>query len=173
MKRLVTAALSLGSLTSLAAPLDAAVETSQGNAQQLARLWRKPTVLFYEDRDSNQLNQHVKDALFKAGRERGLTEAVDVVAVANVKAYNWFPARNFVLSAVRDIEKQVHVPVYLDFTGSLAEAPWSLPPRSSTVLVLSATGEPLWQKQGRLSAEALAEVFALLETLIAQPTAQH
>jgi hypothetical protein len=143
--------------------MDAIVETSSGSTAHLAALWKRPTVLFYEDKESNQLNQHVKDALFKKGRDQGLLDAVSVVAVANVAAFNWFPARNFVLAAVRDVEKKANVPVYLDFQGSLAAPPWSLPPTSSTVLVLSAEGQVVWTAKGRLSDAQLTQLFEVLE----------
>lgn len=148
------------------ASLDATVETSSGETAHLASLWKRPTVLFYEDRDSTTLNQHVKEALARAGVERGLDQAVGVVAVAAVGEWNWFPARNFVLAAVRDLEKKFNIRVYLDFTGSLSRAPWNLAPRSSTVLLLDAGGVPRRSWRGRLSPDdvkgLLDEVAALL-----------
>lgn len=146
--------------------MDATVENSSGSTTRLSTLWAKPTVLFYEDRDSTALNQHVKDALFERGKTQHMLEQVSVVAVANVAAYDWFPARNFVLAAVRDIEKKVNVPVYLDFKGSLATSPWNLPPKSSTVMVLDASGQPVWRAQGRLSREKIDELFRELERLV-------
>ena len=143
--------------------MDAIVETSSGAKAHLASLWKRPTVLFYEDKDSSRLNQHVKDALFARGRDHGLLEAVSVVAVANVAAFDWFPARNFVLAAVRDVEREAHVAVYLDFKGALATAPWNLPPKSSTVLVLSPEGQVVWKAKGRLSEDELHALFVALE----------
>jgi len=147
---------------------DAVVETSSGAQTHLNGLWNRPTVLFYEDKESNQLNQHVKDALFLRGKEKGLLEQVSVIAVANVAAFNWFPARNFVLAAVRDIEAHVHVPVYLDFQGTLTAPPWSLAAKSSTVLVLSAKGEVLWSVKGKLTDAQLATLFETLEGQLAR-----
>lgn len=146
--------------------MDAMLETSRGSTTRLSALWAKPTVLFYEDRDSTALNQHVKTALAEQGRQRQLQDQVTVVAVANVAAWDWFPARDFVLAAVRDIEKKVNVPVYLDFKGSLAAAPWGLPPKSSTVLVLDRSGRPVWRAQGRLSKEQVDELFTELARLV-------
>lgn len=168
MWRSLMTALVLSAAPALAddAPLTATLETSSGGAVQLETLWRRPTVLFYEDRDSTKLNQHVKDALFAAGAERGLLDAVDVIAVANVAKYDWFPARNFVLAAVRDVEKDFHVPVYLDFKGALSAAPWSLPSKTSTVVVLSAKGQPVATFKGRLSRDDVTRVFEALERLL-------
>jgi hypothetical protein len=160
-----------GSESIVTAPLDATVETSNGTQAQLASLWRRPTVLFYEDRDSTAVNQHVKEALFAAGRERGLLEAVSVIAVANVSSYNWFPARNFVLAAVRDVEKRFKLPVYLDFTGSLARAPWNLPARSSTVLLLDAKGVPVRTWRGRLSESDVVGLLEQVDLMVVKPAA--
>jgi hypothetical protein len=146
--------------------LDATVENSSGSTTRLSTLWAKPTVLFYEDRDSTALNEHVKTALAERGRDEKLQQQVAVVAVANVAAWNWFPARNFVLAAVKDIEKKVKQPVYLDFTGSLSASPWNLPPKSSTVLVLDREGRPTWRAQGRLPKEKVDELFKELARLV-------
>ena len=157
--------LALWALPALGAEvgMDAVVETSAGSTAHLGSLWKRPTVLFYEDKDSAALNQHVKDALFARGRDQGLLDAVTVVAVANVAAFDWFPARNFVLAAVRDVERKAHVPVYLDFKGALAAPPWNLPGQSSTVLVLNSSGEVIWQVKGRLSDAQLHALLAVLE----------
>jgi hypothetical protein len=166
----MTAALlvwGLGAHAEEPGPLDATVETSAGGQVQLKALWTKPTVLFYEDRDSTKLNQHVKDALFARGKERGLLESVNVVAVANVAKYDWFPARNFVLTAVREAEAQAHVPVYCDFKGQLAQPPWSLPSKTSTVVVLSPAGVPLLTFKGRLSEDEVTKLLSALDGLVA------
>jgi hypothetical protein len=146
--------------------LDAIVENSSGSTTKLSTLWKKPTVLFYEDRDSTSVNQHVKDTLYEFGRAKGMLEQVSVVAVANVAAFDWFPARNFVLAAVRDIEHKVHVPVYLDFKGALSTTPWNLSTRSSTVMVVDTAGRAVWKAQGKLGQDKVDEMFAELDRLV-------
>ena len=157
----------LGSFLIIAASLTTgtALETSSGAPATLEALITKPTVVFYEDRDSTALNQHVKDALFQAGKARGRLDSVSVVAIANVKEWNWFPARNFVLKAVRDTEAKVNIPIYLDFAGSMTLAPWSLPAKTSTVVVLSTGAKPLATFKGRLSQRELDELLSTLESL--------
>jgi hypothetical protein len=149
--------------------LDATVENSSGSSTRLSTLWKKPTLLFYEDRDSTQINQHVKEALFAAGKARGLLDSVTVIAVANVAAYDWFPARNFVLAAVRDVEKKFNLPVYLDFKGQLAAPPWSLPAKSSTVVLLDAGGVIRTSWKGRLSEADVSAMFERLAALLDEP----
>lgn len=146
--------------------MDARVETSSGGAVQLATRWGKPTVLFYEDRESTALNQRVKDALFERGQALGLLEAISVVAVANVATYDWFPARNFVLAAVQGVERQFKVSVYLDFEGALAMAPWQLPAGGSTIVLLDARGVQQGRWTGRLSEDQREALFSALEGLL-------
>lgn len=146
-----------------AEPLDAVVETTGGARIHLSGLWKKPAVVFYEDKDSTALNQPVKDALFRLGRERQLLESVAVVAVANVQAFDWFPARNFVVAAVKDTEARFHLPVYCDFKGALSQAPWSLPSSGATTLVLDTRGDIVWQASGKLSEAEQQRLFDALE----------
>ncbi len=150
----------------------AALETSAGDPVDLTALLTKPTVIFYEDRDSTKLNQHVKDALFERGKALGLLNSAAVIAIANVKEWNWFPARNFVLKAVRDIEAKVHIPIYLDFSGDMTAPPWSLPSKSSTVLVLNANTEPVLLLKGRLNAGEVEKLFSTLAEVVTPPAAK-
>lgn len=120
-------------------------------------------MLFYEDRDSVALNQEAKDELFRLGREQGLLEAVEVVAVANLEGFNWQPAIFFALEGVKKEEKKAGVPVYVDLTGELTRAPWRLPGTSSSVLVLSAGGERRFTATGKLSKAQLEAMFAAIQ----------
>lgn len=146
--------------------LDAPVVTSSGEKAMLALQWGKPTVLFYEDRFSTKLNQTLKDGLFKRGVELGLIGRVSVVAVANLEGLDWFPARGFALGAVRDAEKEAGIPVYVDWSGVLARAPWRLPAKNASVVVLDARGQVTWEASGALGPSQREEVFNELLKLL-------
>lgn len=168
---LVLGALLLGAATSaMATSLSDAsfavkVTDTDGKLVSLQSLLGKPAVLFYEDRDSTSFNQALKDDLFKRGKEKGMLDKVSVIAVANLSGFNWFPAKNFAASAVREAEKKFGVPIYVDWTGAMVSRPWSLPKDNASVVLLSATGELVLQKQGRLSGEEREQVLGLLEKL--------
>ena len=149
-------------------PMDASVVTSSGAPASLAAQWGRPAVLFYEDRHSTKLNQALKDELFKRGADAGLLDKVAVVAVANLEGLDWFPARGFALAAVRDSEKEAGVPVFVDWTGVLAKAPWRLPAKTSSVVVLDAAGKVTWQASGALKPAERAAVFAELLRLLSR-----
>ena len=146
--------------------LDARVTTSSGAKAQLATQWGKPTVLFYEDRFSTSLNQTLKESLFKRGVELGLIGQVSVVAVANLEGLDWFPARGFALAAVRKAEKEARIPVYVDWSGELARAPWRLPAKTASVVVLDAAGQVTWQASGALDSTQREQVFTELQKLL-------
>lgn len=159
-------ALGLAS-TALAREEEVKLATTSGTYVRLSEAFRaRPAVLFYEDKDSTSFNQPLKDALFEAGKKHDLLDAVSVVAIANVRAYDWFPARNFVVQAVKQTEKAVGVPVYLDWTGEMTKAPWSLKPDSSTVVVLDRSGAVRWAKQGKLKPADVQEVLTLISALV-------
>jgi hypothetical protein len=143
--------------------LDAVVTASSGQKTRLSTRWGKPAVLFYEDKDSVALNQEAKDALARLGRQRGLLQAVEVVAVANLEGFNWQPAIFFALEGVKKEEQKAGVPVYVDLTGELTRAPWGLSGTSSSVLVLSAAGERRFTATGKLSKAQLEAMLAALQ----------
>ncbi|MDP2273234.1 MAG: YtfJ family protein [Archangium sp.] len=148
-------------------PMDARISNTKGQSVWMTQLWGKPTVIFYEDKDATFQNQPLKDELFKKGKEKGLLDAVSVIAIANVRAFDWFPAKNFVVAAVKDAEKKSGVPVYVDWTGSLSSKPWNLSATGSNVLVIDATGEKvLFSKVGALTAAEIDQVFELLTSLV-------
>lgn len=149
-----------------AQPLDAVLSSSTGKAARVSEHRGLPTVVFYEDRDSTALNQATKDELFARGKQKGLLKQARVVAVANLKSYDWFPARNFALAAVRDAEKAAGIPILVDWSGTLSAPPWNLPAKTSSVLVLDASGRVVFERSGRLSKADRAELFAALERLI-------
>ena len=147
-------------------PLDARLKGSGGREARLSTWRGKPVVLFYEDRDSLELNTPFKDALFARGRAEGLLDAASVVAVANLQAYDFWPARGIALSFVRDAEKKAGIPILVDLDGTLARAPWALPPRTSNVVLLDAAGRPVFVHSGRLEDADAGRFFAALEGLL-------
>jgi hypothetical protein len=149
-----------------ASPLDATLRGSDGAQAPLSRWRGKPVILFYEDKDSTRLNAALKEELFQRGRERGLLDSAWVVAVANLEKFNFFPARQIALSYVRDEEKKVGVPILVDLDGTLGEAPWALPKKTSTVMLLDATGAVVYSYSGRLEEAERKTFFAALSQLI-------
>ncbi|MDY7232806.1 hypothetical protein [Hyalangium rubrum] len=149
-----------------ASPLDATLHSSKGDEAPLSKWRGKPVILFYEDKDSTTLNLPLKEELFERGKARGLLEAAWVVAVANLKPFNFFPARQIALSYVRDEEKKAGVPILVDLEGTLGGAPWSLPTKTSTVMLLDASGAIVYRYSGKLGEADRQAFFQALSGLI-------
>jgi hypothetical protein len=128
----------------------------------------RPAILFYEDRHSHEWNQPLKDALFARGRARGLLDRVRVIPVANVAAFDFFPAREIATRYIRRLEEQVGVPILLDLDGTLARPPLSLPSDGAAVVVFDAHGAPILEHRGRLSQEDVDATLGTLERLLAE-----
>lgn len=146
--------------------MDAKFGTARGGQADLAGYRGKPVVLFFEDRDSPDLNKEFKDALFRMGKERELLDAAHVVAVANLQPFDFFPAREFALAAVRKEEQRWGIPILIDWKGQLAKSPWGLPGDTSTIVLLDAEGRLLFARSGELSSAEQQRFFAELERQI-------
>jgi hypothetical protein len=154
-------------------PMDATLRGSNGKEVALSRWRGKPVILFYEDRHSTTLNSPLKEALFSRGQELGLLDAAFVVAVANLESFNFFPARGIALSHVRDEEKKWGIPILVDLKGTLGAAPWSLPTKTSSVVLLDGDGTLVYRYSGRMKEEDQKTFFQALGTLLGREIPQE
>jgi hypothetical protein len=146
------------------------LEATDGTPARLARYLGRPAVLFYEDRGSTELNHDVKDALIARGRREGLLEAVSVIAVANVAAYNFFPARDLATAFIKRAEGAAGIPIFLDLEGRLLAPPWNLPGDTSTVLLLDRAGRIVWRHSGKLTTDQTARMLDRLAAMARDAT---
>ena len=153
---------------SAAALLEVPLETSRGASAKLEHFAHRPLVVFYEDRGSSQENERLKEALFALGQARGKLEAVAVVGVANLAAWNWVPARQFAQLGVADAEKKAGVPVLIDWQGALTRAPVQLSAHRSTVLIVH-RGAVLFRQAGTLSPGDSERFFSVLSAVVDAP----
>ncbi len=165
----VGAALAAGGAHAL--PVDARVSTTRGEASRLSAFRGKPVVVFYEDKDSAELNKGFKARLFERARQQGLLDAAHVFAVANLKAFDFFPARQFAQAAVKKEEVKVGIPIFIDWEGELSSAPLSLPSKTSSVLLVDSGGNEVFRASGRLNDAEQHRFFELLGGLVGKKLA--
>lgn len=139
---------------------------TDGKPAQLDRFAGRPAVVFYEDRGSLEANQAVKDALIARGRQEGLLQEVSVIAVANIAAYDFSPAREIATAFIRRAEQRAGIPILLDTAGVLQAPPWNLPADASTVLVLDGDGRIVWRYSGTVPADGREQLFSQLSRLV-------
>lgn len=147
--------------------LETDLKTSNGETVSLSRFLGKPTLVFYEDKNSTPLNRPLKSRLREWGSEHEALGSANVIAVANLKAYNFFPVRGFALRHVRELEQKVGIPIFADLDGALSEPPWSLPKHSSTVVLFDRSGNVVYEKSGALSEPEITMLLDRLGTLLA------
>jgi hypothetical protein len=162
------AALLAGGLPALegAVAVDAALADSRDAPVHLSRFRGKPLVLFYEDKGSADQNARLKRELRDRASARHLTRAAHVLGVANVGAYDFWPARGLVLAAIRDVERRDKVQVLLDWKRTLVAAPWSLPDAASSVVLLDADGRWVHAWSGPVQGASMEEFFEMLTRLV-------
>lgn len=141
--------------------------STSGEVRPLAVYAGRPVVLFYEDKDSASLNEPLKLALLDAdGHPTAAAAGVHLLAVANVSAFDFFPARGIATRKLRNLEETRHMPILIDWHGDLSRPPWNLPANDSTVVILDAQGQTVFRRSGRLDANARAEVLATVRELV-------
>jgi hypothetical protein len=163
---LLAASPSIAAESPQVGPMDATLRGSNGKEVTISRWRGKPVILFYEDRHSTTLNSPLKEALFSRGEELGLLDAAFVLAVANLESYDFFPARGIALSYVRDEEKKWGIPILVDLKGTLGAAPWNLPTKTSSVLLLDGHGTLVYRYSGRMKDEDQKAFFQALGGLL-------
>jgi hypothetical protein len=146
--------------------VDAELVDSRDAPVRLSRFRGKPLVLFYEDRSSAEQNAALKRALRERATAQRLSRAAHVVGVANVASYDFWPARGFVLSAVRDVERRDSVLVLLDWKHALGGPPLRLPEGASSVVLLDAEGRFRQAWSGPVEGPALEQFFEVLGRLV-------
>ena len=149
-----------------AAAVDATLADSRDAPVRLSSFRGKPLILFYEDRASCEQNAPLKRALHQRAEAAQLSQAAHVLGVANVAAYDFWPARGFVLAAIRDVEDRERIQVLVDWKRTLGAAPWRLPEGASSVLLLDAQGRLVHGWTGAVEGPDMEEFFELLGQLV-------
>ena len=140
---------------------DFELESTAGRTRRLRDFLGRVVIIIYEDRDSNQQNNPLKDDLAARARREDLSRDVSLVAVANLSAYDFWPARGYARDAVVEIARQMGYELMIDWSGAMSTA-YRFRPGRSHVMVLSRDGRVLFRHAGPMSAQARESFFSLL-----------
>lgn len=146
---------------------DFALEGTSGQTRRLRDYRGRVVILIYEDRDSNQQNQALKRELAARARTEDLARDVAVVPVADLSAYDFWPASGFARDAVLDIARQQGLEILIDWSGSMAGA-YRFRPSTSYVLVIGRDGRVLFRHAGSLPPRARMRFFSVIGDAIAR-----
>jgi peroxiredoxin len=129
--------------------VDVTLESSRGGNRALSTYRGKVVVLFYEDRHHTETNARIKEAVARYGQEHKLQDKVEVVAVANLKGYDFSPASNIARRAIKAIASKVGIEILMDWRGD-AVAPLGVQDANANVVVIDRAGVIRYRITGRL-----------------------
>jgi hypothetical protein len=144
---------------------DFTVNDVDDRAVSLATFRGKPTLVVYEDKDAGEQNAGFKTKLGALARGTDLAKKIGLFAIADVKSWNFWPARGFVKDELRAQMKKIGVPIYADWEGRGRDR---LAAKSSVsnIVFLDRKGQVLWASTGALDAAQADRLIALIKANI-------
>ncbi len=170
----VSAVSLAGSSTVFAVPREgeaapnARMEDADGRIAELKAFAGKPILIVYEDRDSAKQNQALKTELAQLARGERYQARVALAAVADVSAWDFWPAKGLVRDAIRDESRKQGATIYCDWTGSFRGV-YQLRRGVSNVVLVGKNGRVLFAAEGAVDAASRKRLFALLKDQVEGP----
>ena len=124
----------------------------------------RPLLVMYEDKEAQAQNEKARQVFGRITDRAENRARFEFVAVADVAAWNWWPAKRYVLADLQKIAARDNTPLFADWTGAVRKA-WGLKPHTSTLVLTGADGRVLFSGEGTLSDTQLAALVAELEKL--------
>jgi hypothetical protein len=147
-----------------AAP-NAALEDADGRVSEIRALAGRPILIVYEDRDSAKQNEQLKKELGELAKGERYKARVALAAVADVSAYDFWPAKGFVKDAIRDESKKQGTTIYCDWTGAFRKA-YKLRRGVSNVVLVGKDGRVAFSAEGSLPPEQRRRLLTLLRAQV-------
>lgn len=132
-----------------------------GGSWSSSEIAGKPTLIFYVDPDESELNDHVSDALKKAGFNESLFHSV---AIINMDA-TWLP-NGIIQGKLEDKQKEFPRTIYVRDNEKVLVKRWGLGDDTYSISLLDASGKVLFSKDGKLSGGETKKLVNLLGELI-------
>jgi predicted transcriptional regulator len=125
---------------------------------------RHPVLVIYEDKDAQKQNERARAVLGRINDRAANRARYEFVAVADVAAWEWWPARGHVLSDLQAISKRENTPLFADWKAALRKK-WGLRPHQSVLVLADGNGKVLFAAEGKLSEAQLSALVAELAAL--------
>ncbi len=130
-------------------------------AFDLAKVER-PLLLIYEDEGSSAQNQTLKDELIKLEQSRHYRKSVAHLVVADVSAYDYWPAKGIAKGELQKWSQKLGIVIYGDFSGQ-AKKKLQVDAGKSNVVFYSSDGKVLFSHSGPLTQKDRAELLDLVK----------
>lgn len=167
----VVSASVLGSSDAQAIPREGApaanarAEDVDGRVMELKSFKGKPILILYEDKESARQNVALKEDLAKLAKGDRYKSSIALAAIADVSAYDFWPAKGFVKDAIREESKKQKTTIYCDWNGSFRTA-LHLRRGVSNVVLVARDGKVLFAAEGTLSADQRKKLIGLIREQI-------
>lgn len=141
----------LGLLKPPAIPADFTVHDADDKVAKFSVLRAgHPTLVFYEDKDGGEQNERFKQRLGKLQGKSPSAKKVAIVAIADVKSWDFWPAKGFVKDALKSAGKKAGITVWADWSGG-GRTSLSAASNASNIVLLDPSGKVAWASTGKLT----------------------
>jgi hypothetical protein len=146
-------------------PKDFVVHNADDKAAKFSLLRAgHPTIVFYEDKDGGDQNERLKQRIGELRKKSPSAKRVALVAIADVKSWDFWPAKGFVKDALRSAGKKAGIVVWADWSGG-GRASLDASSNRSNVVLLDKLGKVVWASSGKLSTAQENEVLEHIQKL--------
>ncbi len=150
--------------------VDFRLEAARGGTKAFSDFRGRVVVMFYADRSHSEDNQQLKRVLSRYVKANALAHRLAVLPVANLRGYNYVPAKGFARAALRRMARKLGVTVLADWKGALQEPPLSLQHHASNVLILDESGNVLYRAVGDVTGVEREKFFTTIRRALATGT---
>jgi hypothetical protein len=161
---LVAAAAPAWGLPQLGATLPAATVDDVAAARPRNLPLGRPMLVLYEDREAQSQNEKARVVIGRINDMAQNRERFEFMAVADVAAWSWWPARRAVLADLRDIARKNNTTIYADWHGTLRKT-WGLTQHRSALVLADGEGKVRFASEGPLSDDQLRALVTALQLL--------
>ena len=135
------------------------VEDQDGNVKAIPG--PKPVLVIYEDQEGGKENLHAKDVIGRLNTPPANRAFVDVLPVADLEKWNWWPARKHALAEIQKTARDKRTTIFIDWSGAGRRA-WGLAKKRSALVLVGTDGRVLFSSEGELPPARLEALVALL-----------
>ena len=146
-------------------PGAARVEDADGKGLETRSFSGRPVLVFYEDKETSKQNAAAKSDLRALAGETKAFAKLAMLPVADVSAYDFWPAKGFVKQAIREESARSGLPVYCDWDGGFRGA-WKLRRAAASVVLVGRDGRVLFAAEGVLPEDARRRLIELVRAEI-------
>lgn len=146
-----------------AVPANLPLVDAWDRADDTSRLRGMPMLVVYEDKDSAKQNEALKGELADLAKGDRYKSRIALVAVADVSSYDFWPARGFVKSAIKEESSKQSVAIYCDWNGNVRNA-LGLRRGSSNVILVGRDGIVKFSYAGAIPPEKRRQLISLLRS---------